>query len=430
MVAFAFAADALTLSNRYRSPRNSERPIRKSTRLVVLHTTEAHARSSLNKLSERGEAHYCVVENGTVYRIVDREREAFHAGRSMWNGKEDCDSYSVGIEVVGWHDKPVTLQQIDALKDLVDNLKKIYNLTDAQVVCHSHVAYGAPNKWQKRNHRGRKRCGMLFAMPSVRAKLNLKSKPALDPDVKAGRLIQADTYLGQVLYGSIDTMVGQIGRPVAAPAPAAAPTPAASPTPAKKGGIFESITRLFTKGELKKPTPPPEPKPPAVKPTEPAKSPISKTTVVKSPAVKSPAAPQPVTRPVITKGPLVRPTQTKQPEETPAKPAFVRGPLKGVPVQQAETQPVAQATTPPQSAPPAAPQIVPQGDPARDLSMLKSLPGYVQGGPTSATLTPFKIAGKLWKSPETYYYSKGKIIRGDRIDEKKIGSGTLIFYKQ
>ena len=48
----------------------------------------------------------------------------------------------------------------------------------------------------------------------------------------------------------------------------------------------------------------------------------------------------------------------------------------------------------------------------------------------SATLTPFKIAGKLWKSPETYYYSKGKIIRGDRIDEKKIGSGTLIFYKQ
>ena len=62
--------------------------------------------------------------------------------------------------------------------------------------------------------------------------------------------------------------------------------------------------------------------------------------------------------------------------------------------------------------------------------MLKSLPGYVQGGPTSPTLTPFKIAGRLWKSPDTYYYYKGKIIRGDRIDEKKIGSGTLIFYKQ
>ncbi len=420
MVAFAFAADALTLSNRYRSPRNPERPIRKSTRLVVLHTTEAHARSSLNKLSERGEAHYCVVENGTVYRIVDREREAFHAGRSMWNGKEDCDSYSVGIEVVGWHDKPVTLQQIDALKDLVDNLKKIYNLTDAQVVCHSHVAYGAPNKWQKRNHRGRKRCGMLFAMPSVRAKLNLKSKPALDPDVKAGRLIQADTYLGQVLYGSIDTMVGKIGRPAAAPAPA------------KKGGFLERITSIksfFTKGDLKNPAPPPEPKQPEVKPVESTKQSTPKTTAVRPPTMKTPASPQPGTRPVITKGPLVRPAQTKQPEETPAKPAFVRGPLKGVPVQQAEAQPVAQTNTLP-AAPPSAPQVVPQGDPARDLAMLKSLPGYVQGGPTSATLTPFKIAGKLWKSPETYYYSKGKIIRGDRIDEKKIDSGTLIFYKQ
>ena len=57
VVAFALAADALSFSNRYRSPRNPERPIRKSTRLVVLHTTEAHARSSLNKLCERGEAH-------------------------------------------------------------------------------------------------------------------------------------------------------------------------------------------------------------------------------------------------------------------------------------------------------------------------------------------------------------------------------------
>ena len=429
MVAFAFAADALTLSNRYRSPRNPERPIRKATRLVVLHTTEAHARSSLNKLSERGEAHYCVVENGTVYRIVDREREAFHAGRSMWNGKEDCDSYSVGIEVVGWHDKPVTLLQLDALRDLVDNLKKIYNLTDAQVVCHSHVAYGAPNKWQKRNHRGRKRCGMLFAMPSVRAKLNLKSKPALDPDVKAGRLVQADTYLGQVLYGSIDTMANQIGRPAAAPA---ASTPAAAPAPAKSGGIFESITRFFKRGELKKPDPPPGPNPSETKPSEPkalpTKPPVQKTPTGKPHAAKPTPVNQPAAKPTITKGVLVRPGQAKPPEETPAKPAFVRGPLRGVPAQQ-QTGPTPEPQ-PAKPAPQPAPPLVSQGDPARDLAMLKALPGYVQGGPTSATLTPFKIAGKLWKSPETYYYSKGKIIRGDRIDEKKIGSGTLIFYKQ
>ena len=50
---------AIEASNRYRSPRNPERKIRRSTELIVLHTTEAPARSSLNKLSDRGEAHYC-----------------------------------------------------------------------------------------------------------------------------------------------------------------------------------------------------------------------------------------------------------------------------------------------------------------------------------------------------------------------------------
>ena len=47
-------ASALDVSNRYRSPRNAERRVRASTELIVLHTTEAPARSSLNKLSDRG----------------------------------------------------------------------------------------------------------------------------------------------------------------------------------------------------------------------------------------------------------------------------------------------------------------------------------------------------------------------------------------
>jgi len=74
------------------------------------------------------------------------------------------------------------------------------------VVCHSHVAYGAPNKWHRCKHRGRKRCGMLFSMPSMRRRLGLRAKPAYDPDVRARRLVQADPYLAKVLYGNVDTM--------------------------------------------------------------------------------------------------------------------------------------------------------------------------------------------------------------------------------
>ena len=255
----AFAVDA---SDRYRSPRNPERKIRPSTDLIVLHTTEASAKSSLEKLSERGECHFCVTEDGTIYRIVDRDREAFHAGRSMWNGKEDIDKYSIGIECVGYHDKEMSLIQLYAIRDLVKDLKAMYRLTDDKVVTHSQVAYGAPNKWHKKKHRGRKRCGMLFAMPSVRRILELKTRMASDPDVRAKRLVVGDPYLEKVLYGKTDTLraaYANVRVPKASATTVAAQSKPRTQTARVGGGIMDWF---------KKPSVPaaPPPAPPAQRP--------------------------------------------------------------------------------------------------------------------------------------------------------------------
>ena len=241
------SVSGISASTRYRSPRNPERRVRTSTELIVLHTTEAPARSSLNKLSDRGEAHFCVTEEGSVYAIVDRDRVAFHAGRSMWNGKEDVDNFSIGIECVGYHDKPMPMPQLAAIRNLVKDLKAMYRIPDERVVCHSHVAYGSPNKWQKRKHRGRKRCGMLFAMPSVRRVLGLKMRPAFDADTRAGRLTIGDPYLQQVLYGRTDTMVAAYGRvnPVAVPKSSAPPKQTVAtkaPTPPKAAIQAKPVT--------------------------------------------------------------------------------------------------------------------------------------------------------------------------------------------
>ena len=247
-VALGGEAAALEISNRYRSPRNPERGIRKSTELIVLHTTEAPERSSINKVSERGECHYVVTEDGSIYRIIDRDKEAFHAGRSMWNGKEDVDKFSIGIECVGYHDKEMGIVQLRAISKLVKELQKLYRIPDAKVVAHSHIAYGAPNKWQKKRHRGRKRCGMLFAMPSVRKVLGLKFRPAVDPDTKAKRLVVGDDYLCKVLYGSVDTFrkaYAKYSGPAAnqsADASPAKPPPVITAKPAPEeggGGILE-----------------------------------------------------------------------------------------------------------------------------------------------------------------------------------------------
>ena len=321
-IAVCREAAALDISRRYRSPRNPERRVRTATKLIVLHTTEAPARSSLNKVSDRGECHYCVTESGQVYAIVDRDREAFHAGRSMWQGEEDVDKFSVGIECVGYHDKAMPSVQIAAIRDLVKDLKAMYRIPDQCVVCHSHVAYGAPNKWHKFKHRGRKRCGMLFAMPSVRRQLGLTARPAFDSDTRAGRLRNADEYLRRVLYGNVDTMVATYGAAPAKPNP--------RPAPAK--------------------------------------------TVVKA-AVPVVAKPKPKPSP------------------------------------KAKAVPAAGSAAP------------------RTIAELKAR-GYVDRGAVTKDCTAIKIAGAAWKSPQTYYTIRDKVIPGSSLDPAHIEKGMHVWMRK
>lgn len=187
-------------SSAYSSPRNGERDIRRSTLYIILHTTEAPAGSALPKLRDNGEANFCVDVDGRVYRVVDHRRVAFHCGRSMWDGRSNIDEYSVGIEVVGYHDRDITAAQYQSLGELLRELKFVYRIADDHVLTHSMVAYGAPNRWFSHSHRGRKRCGMLFALAGVRHKLHLMAQPRTDPDVRAGRLTIGDPYLAQVIY--------------------------------------------------------------------------------------------------------------------------------------------------------------------------------------------------------------------------------------
>lgn len=194
----------LSISNAYFSPRNRERDVRSKTTLLILHTTEAVSSSALRKLSDMGECHFCIDEAGRIFRIIDPRRVAFHAGRSMWNGKQEVDNFSIGIEVCGNHNKPLNAAQTKSLSNLIAEIKRIYKLSDSQVLPHSQIAYGAPNKWQHRDHRGRKRCGMQFGMPSIRSKMGLKSRPSKDPDVVARRLVIADPALNEVLYGKMN----------------------------------------------------------------------------------------------------------------------------------------------------------------------------------------------------------------------------------
>ena len=180
---------------------------RAKTSCIIVHTSELGLNPTLRVISQGkrlssgrrthgGHTHYVIARNGRTYRILDRKYKADHAGLSMWNGQTDISKISIGIELVGYHYSPITMHQYRAIGLLIDILQGVYNLSDRAVLTHSQVAYGFPNPWFKKNHRGRKRCAKNF----IRAKAGLGPTWAYDPDVRARRLT-ADPQLAEVFYG-------------------------------------------------------------------------------------------------------------------------------------------------------------------------------------------------------------------------------------
>jgi N-acetyl-anhydromuramyl-L-alanine amidase AmpD len=179
---------------------------RKNTKYIVVHTSELGFKTTLRVVSKGkrfrsgrrtygGHTHYVIARNGRTYRILDKKYVADHAGLSMWNGEKDLSKISIGIELVGYHYAPISEKQYQSIGKLIDILQGVYNLDDKAVLTHSQVAYGAPNRWFRKNHRGRKRCAKNF----VRAKAELGPTWPFDPDVNAGRLM-ADAQLADVFY--------------------------------------------------------------------------------------------------------------------------------------------------------------------------------------------------------------------------------------
>jgi hypothetical protein len=180
---------------------------RKETKHIIVHTSEAGLKTTLKLVSKGklvrghrptygGHANYVIARDGRTYRILDKKYEADHAGLSMWKGETDISKVSIGIELVGYHYTGITGKQYRSIGILIDILQDVYHLDDSAVLTHSQVAYGRPNRWFKKKHRGRKRCAKNFD----RAKAGLGPTWTFDPDVKTGRLT-ADPELAAIYYG-------------------------------------------------------------------------------------------------------------------------------------------------------------------------------------------------------------------------------------
>ena len=187
--------------------RSFRKAARQRTNYIIVHTSEGGLKSTLRTVSKGkvvkgrrttpgGHGHYVIARDGRTFRTLDKKYVADHAGRSMWNGASNISRVSLGIELVGYHYTEITAAQYRSLSLLLELLQNIYGLKDRQVLTHSQVAYGIPNRWVREEHRGRKRCAKNFD----RSRADLRAAWAFDPDVRSGRLA-ADSELAAIYYG-------------------------------------------------------------------------------------------------------------------------------------------------------------------------------------------------------------------------------------
>jgi hypothetical protein len=169
-------------------PQRFRKVRRKATRFIVIHSTESGHSSALHTISKGGLANYVVARDGRIYRMLHHPYRANHAGLSMWDGLTNLSNYSVGLELVGYSDKPFTDAQYRSLRWLREELQRIYRIPDERVLEHYRVAYAPANPWIKRPHRGRKRDPGVTNFSRPLAGLT-NPEPQHDPDVAAGRLL-------------------------------------------------------------------------------------------------------------------------------------------------------------------------------------------------------------------------------------------------
>ena len=116
--------------------------------MIVLHYTGMPTgEAALERMRDpqaKVSAHYMVEEDGRIFSLVPEERRAWHAGKGFWKGATDINAVSVGIEIVnpghefGYRAFPD--QQVDALIDLIADVRSRWTIPDARILGHADTA--------------------------------------------------------------------------------------------------------------------------------------------------------------------------------------------------------------------------------------------------------------------------------------------------
>ena len=126
------------------SPNFNDRKDDLKPEFIVIHYTGMKStEAALERLSDpvsEVSCHYLIDEKGNVYAMVDEEKRAWHAGVSEWQGKDDINSRSIGIEISNRGNENFTSEQMGILALLCNDLMHRHKIPPENIIGHSDIA--------------------------------------------------------------------------------------------------------------------------------------------------------------------------------------------------------------------------------------------------------------------------------------------------
>jgi AmpD protein len=93
--------------------------------------------------SLRVSSHLYIRRNGLIIQFVPFHKRAWHAGVSVFDGREACNDFSIGIELEGQDDLAYSQEQYQSLIQVTKNIMSTYPLINQRrITGHSDIAPG------------------------------------------------------------------------------------------------------------------------------------------------------------------------------------------------------------------------------------------------------------------------------------------------
>jgi len=154
----------LTKAEKHISPNFDQRPKNTDIKLIVIHNIslppenfepENVKKFFMNELDFKTHkffqeirglkvsSHFVIDRIGKIYQFVSVYDRAWHAGVSSFKNQENCNDFSLGVELIGSDNTPFEDNQYISLNELIETLCNSFpKIKKENIVGHSEIAPG------------------------------------------------------------------------------------------------------------------------------------------------------------------------------------------------------------------------------------------------------------------------------------------------